>query len=251
MDLAVCAVGGFAPRCCSRMAAWSLGIAVRRKGRRLSPLLANLFMHYAFDVWMAREFPAVRSNGTATMRSFTAAARRRPVKCGMRSRPGWLEVGLALHPGKTLIVYCKDATGVTIMRSRRLRSGVYEFRPRLAKNRYGRHFVYFLPAVSTDAIKAMGAGDPVLALGQAQRQVPRRPCAYVQQHRAGMDQLLRTLLPSELLTFFGGSTATWCGGPSGSTNGSRREKRRAMAWLAEIASAISPRCSLTGVSAPA
>ena len=32
----------------------------------------------------------------------------------------------------------------------------YEFRPRLAKNRHGKHFVSFLPAVSTEAMKAMG-----------------------------------------------------------------------------------------------
>ena len=31
------------------------------------------------------------------------------------------------------------------------------FRPRLAKNRHGKHFVSFLPAVSTEAMKAMGA----------------------------------------------------------------------------------------------
>ena len=30
------------------------------QGSAISPLLANLFMHYAFDAWMAREFPAVR-----------------------------------------------------------------------------------------------------------------------------------------------------------------------------------------------
>ena len=25
----------------------------------MSPVLANLFMHYAFDTWLEREFPAV------------------------------------------------------------------------------------------------------------------------------------------------------------------------------------------------
>ena len=31
----------------------------------------------------------------------------------------------------------------------------YTFRPRLAENRWGKHFVSFLPAVSKDAVKAM------------------------------------------------------------------------------------------------
>jgi len=47
----------------------------------------------------------------------------------------------------------------------------YEFRPRLAKSRTGHHFVSFLPAVSTDAKKAMGV-EIRLASGPAQRQVP-------------------------------------------------------------------------------
>ena len=66
------------------------------------------------------------------------------------------EVGLELHPGKTRMVYCKDAdrrgdhevTSFTFLG--------YTFRPRLAKNRWGKHFVSFLPAVSKDAVKAMG-----------------------------------------------------------------------------------------------
>ncbi|EQD72585.1 RNA-directed DNA polymerase (Reverse transcriptase), partial [mine drainage metagenome] len=27
------------------------------QGSAISPLLANLFLHYAFDLWMVREFP--------------------------------------------------------------------------------------------------------------------------------------------------------------------------------------------------
>jgi RNA-directed DNA polymerase len=65
-------------------------------------------------------------------------------------------VGLELHPDKTRIVYCKDAdrrgdhevTSFTFLG--------YTFRPRLAKSKHGKHFVSFLPAVSRDAITAMG-----------------------------------------------------------------------------------------------
>ena len=65
-------------------------------------------------------------------------------------------VGLELHPDKTHVVYCQDAdrrddhevTSFTFLG--------YTFRPRLAKNRWGKHFVSFLPAVSKDAITAMG-----------------------------------------------------------------------------------------------
>jgi RNA-directed DNA polymerase len=64
-------------------------------------------------------------------------------------------VGLELHPDKTRVVYCKDAdrrgdhevTSFTFLG--------YTFRPRLAKDKWGKRFVNFLPAVSRDAVTAM------------------------------------------------------------------------------------------------
>jgi len=79
------------------------------QGSAISPLLANLFMHYAFDVWMARVFPAVRferycddvvvhCRSEAEAQQVRAAIAARLAECG----------GLRLHPDKTRIVYCKD-----------------------------------------------------------------------------------------------------------------------------------------------
>lgn len=126
------------------------------QGSAISPVLANLFMHYAFDTWLAREFPAV---------TFERYCDDAVIHCGSKVQARTVRdalaqrlaaVGLELHPDKTRIVYCKDAdrrgdhevTSFTFLG--------YTFRPRLAKNRWGKHFVSFLPAVSTDAIKAMG-----------------------------------------------------------------------------------------------
>lgn len=44
------------------------------QGGVVSPLLMNLFMHYAFDCWMKRTYPHVASRAMPTMRWFTAAA---------------------------------------------------------------------------------------------------------------------------------------------------------------------------------
>ena len=107
------------------------------QGSAISPLLANLFMHYAFDAWMARNFPAVR---------FERYCDDVVVHCGSEAQAEagrdaiaarLAQVGLELHPEKTRIVYCKDAN----------RRGEYEvtaftflgytFRPRLAKSRAG------------------------------------------------------------------------------------------------------------------
>ncbi|MGI5138208.1 MULTISPECIES: group II intron maturase-specific domain-containing protein [unclassified Streptomyces] len=61
-----------------------------------------------------------------------------------------------MHPDKTRIVYCKDADRRGSYEHTSFTFLGYTFRPRLAKNRYGKHFVNFLSAVSKEAIKAMG-----------------------------------------------------------------------------------------------
>jgi len=126
------------------------------QGSAISPVLANLFMHYAFDTWLAREFPAVTFERYCDDAVIHCASEEqaRIVRDALAQRLA--AVGLELHPDKTRIVYCKDAdrrgdhevTSFTFLG--------YTFRPRLAKNRWGKHFVSFLPAVSKDAIKAMG-----------------------------------------------------------------------------------------------
>ena len=127
------------------------------QGSAISPLLANLFMHYAFDAWMAREFPGVRFERYCDDAVVHCASEQqaRHVRDAIAGRLA--EVGLELHPGKTRIVYCQDDDRRDDHEVTSFVFLGYEFRPRLAKNKYGKHFVSFLPAVSKEAIKAMGA----------------------------------------------------------------------------------------------
>ena len=79
------------------------------QGSAISPLLANLFMHYAFDAWMVREFPGIGferycDDAVVHCRSEHQA---RQVRDAIAARLA--QVGLELHPDKTRIVYCKDA----------------------------------------------------------------------------------------------------------------------------------------------
>ena len=123
------------------------------QGSPVSPVLANLFMHYAFDTWLAREFPAVQFERYADDAVVHCVTERqaRQVLAALGDRME--EVGLRLHPGKTRIVYCQD----------KWRPGSYEhtsfdflgftFRQRCAKDRNGRTFMRFLPAISKDALK--------------------------------------------------------------------------------------------------
>jgi len=127
------------------------------QGSAISPVLANLFMHYAFDAWMAREFPTVPFERYAddAVVHCTSERQARHVRQAIADRMA--EVGLRLHPDKTKIVYCKDGN----------RRGSYEhtaftflgftFRQRRARNRHGKSFSNFLPAISKDALNKISA----------------------------------------------------------------------------------------------
>jgi RNA-directed DNA polymerase len=126
------------------------------QGSAVSPVLANLYLHYAFDMWLAREHPGVTFERYCDDAVIHCSSREQAAKVRDALAGRLADVGLELHPAKTRIVYCKDAdrrgdhevTSFTFLG--------YTFRPRLAKNRWGKHFVSFLPAVSKDAVKAMG-----------------------------------------------------------------------------------------------
>jgi RNA-directed DNA polymerase len=127
------------------------------QGSAISPVLANLFMHYAFDTWLEREFPAVTFERFADDAVVHCATERqaRDVLAALEKRMA--EVGLQLHPDKTKIVYCKDG------KRRQPYNGPcsftflnYTFRARSAPARDRTSmFTGFLPAVSKDILKKM------------------------------------------------------------------------------------------------
>ena len=128
------------------------------QGSAVSPLLSNMFMHYAFDLWMAREYPTVRferycddvvvhcvsENQAHRVRQAIA---ERLAECG----------GLKLHPDKTRIVYCKDGTRRGSYEHTSFTFLGYGFRVRKAKSKQGRFFFGFNPAISDEAAKQMRA----------------------------------------------------------------------------------------------
>ena len=125
------------------------------QGSAISPLLANLFLHYAFDVWVAREFPTVSFERYADDAVVHCASEleAREVLGAIALRMA--QVGLELHPDKTRIVYCKDDSRRGSYEHERFNFLGYTFRSRLVKSKHGRFFPSFSPAVSDDAAKAM------------------------------------------------------------------------------------------------
>ena len=126
------------------------------QGGVVSPILANIFMHYAFDLWMVRTYPALpwcryADDGLVHCRNEQEA---QDLKTELQARLS--ECRLEMHPTKTKIVYCKD----------RRRKGTYPnvkfdflgycFRPRLVQRfRDKTLFRGFNPAVSPSATQAM------------------------------------------------------------------------------------------------
>jgi RNA-directed DNA polymerase len=127
------------------------------QGSAVSPILANLFMHFTFDNWMARHYPGVPFERYADDAVVHCASRRHAeaVLAGITERMG--QVGLRLHPDKTRVVYCKDGrrrrghehTSFTFLG--------FTFRARKAVDKHGETFTSFLPAMSTEALKAKSA----------------------------------------------------------------------------------------------
>ncbi len=125
------------------------------QGSPVSPLLANLFLHYAFDAWMAREHPTVQFERYAddiVVHCVTEAqATRLAAAIGNRM----VEVGLRLNPAKTRIVYRKDGRRRLDHEHTAFTFSGFTFRARGARGKNGRNLTGFLPAVSKHALNKM------------------------------------------------------------------------------------------------
>jgi RNA-directed DNA polymerase len=126
------------------------------QGGVVSPVLANLFLHYVFDKWLSKHYPGlqwcryaddglVHCHSEAEARHMLEVLKQRFESCG-----------LELHPDKTKIVYCKDGSRKGQYENTSFDFLGYTFRRRLCKNsKRNSMFVNFTPAVSKVALKAM------------------------------------------------------------------------------------------------
>jgi group II intron reverse transcriptase/maturase len=124
------------------------------QGSAVSPVLSNLFMHYAFDAWMAREYPGVQferycDDVVVHCRNEAQAHQMRDAIAGRLADCG----GLQLHPQKTRIVYCRDRNRRGSAEHTSFTFLGYGFRVRKLRTKRGDFFFGFSPAVSDEAAK--------------------------------------------------------------------------------------------------
>jgi group II intron reverse transcriptase/maturase len=126
------------------------------QGGVVSPILSNLFLHYTFDLWMARTHPDLpwcryADDGLVHCRNEQEA---QTLKAELQARLA--ECRLELHPAKTKIVYCKDRNRTGAYPNVQFDFLGYCFRPRMVRrSRDNKLFCGFNPAVSSSALKAM------------------------------------------------------------------------------------------------
>ena len=123
------------------------------QGGVISPLLANLFLHYAFDKWMDHKNPHVKFERYAddiVVHCFSEQEARQTLE---KIQERLKECQLELHPEKTKVVYCKQ------FNRRRKHPNVsfdflgFNFKPRKTKDNEGRYYLGFGPAISSKAHK--------------------------------------------------------------------------------------------------
>ncbi|MDR3714187.1 MAG: group II intron reverse transcriptase/maturase [Puia sp.] len=126
------------------------------QGGVISPILANLYLHYAFDSWMNKYFPQVpferyaddivchcrtESEGKALLEALQV----RLTACRLQ-----------LHPEKTRLVYCKDGRRTGHAEHTRFDFLGFSFHARTVQDRQGKLFSGFNPGVGRKALKRMG-----------------------------------------------------------------------------------------------
>ena len=166
------------------------------QGSAVSPVLANLFLHYAFDAWMAREFPTVRFERYVDDAVVHCVSERqaRQVLAALAGQDGRGRAAAASRQDPDRVLPgrqpARRPSSTRRSRSWGTRSGRAGRGPRT-----GSMFASFPPAISKDALNKIGRRGAVLATAPPHPAILRRARTVDQSDRAGLDAVLRRVLP--------------------------------------------------------
>jgi len=129
------------------------------QGGVISPVLANLFLHYVFDDYMSKEFPSIPYERYADDGVTHCVSLKQAKYLTKKLDERFRKFGLELNLSKTKIVYCKDDDRKEDYENTSFDFLGYTFRPRGAKNKQGKIFTNFLPGISDKAKKAASSAS--------------------------------------------------------------------------------------------
>ena len=166
------------------------------QGSAISPSLANLFMHYAFDSWMAREFPSCPFERYADDTVVHCKSRRQAEYVLAAIAARMKEVGLRLAPrqDENRLLQGRQASRRARAHLVHLPAGM-TFRPRSARRKDGKRFTSFLPAISPEALKAKSVRLRVMRIHLRTDLTLDDLADMAESHHRRVDALLRPVLP--------------------------------------------------------
>lgn len=110
------------------------------EGGVISPLLANLFLHYVFDDWMKKNFSSIPFERYADDAICHCKSFEQALMLKARIEKQFAEYKLELNQEKTKIVYCKDSQRKGDSSTIEFDFLGYTFRPRRSKSKWGKLF---------------------------------------------------------------------------------------------------------------
>jgi group II intron reverse transcriptase/maturase len=123
------------------------------QGGVISSLLANLFLHDVFDVWVEKHWAGIQFERYADDIVCHCSSERETKRFKQLLESRFTQCGLQLHPEKTKIVYCKGGYHTGNYEHVSFDFLGYTFRPRWIKTRQGRQGLYFIAATSRKSVK--------------------------------------------------------------------------------------------------
>lgn len=123
------------------------------QGGVISPLLANLYLHHAFDKWMDEINPRNPFERYADDIIIHCQSKEGAERILAQLRIRMHEYSLELHPEKTKIVYCKNFRRDEKHDKESFTFLSYSFQPRTFRDKFGNRklMIVFIPAISTAA----------------------------------------------------------------------------------------------------
>ena len=133
-------------------------IAARIKGTPqggvISPLLANIYLHHAFDKWMDESNPQNPFERYADDIVIHCHSKEEAEQLLVKLENRMQKFELTLHPEKTLVVYCKNYKRLENHEHESFTFLSYSFQPRSKRSNFGginKTYIVFAAAISSKA----------------------------------------------------------------------------------------------------